>query len=350
MAFGATQEKAKQATTGDEVAFEWPWIPLNGGHKTELKGGIRKIRLLPELNEHGELVVVPVVDRTGKVVKDKMTPVTATETRFTEIWWKFMVDGQERPRRIFVSSDNPWNNPYWEGCSNFVGAKSTEKGSPERKAMKQRFCINVLDRTPVIINADGYPVYADENGVYCLTAAGRKVDVLTGTPEPFNKIRILEQTAGQSGGRHFFQQLVDLIGTVEDSDGVIRDLFEFDVIVKITGADINTNRSAKPTANFKSLEESFIFAPRYDLVTWAKPWPNDAIESLLNGRDYNEVVAEFDIQQYPQLTPVARSVTEEETPFEDSIVGIPKSMIDKANKQRGKKVAAKEEEENLFEE
>lgn len=308
MPFGATQQqKAASTTTEESNQIEWPWIPLNGGHNNEVKGGIRKIRLLPELDANGQLVQIPATDKTGKVIKGKLVAVTATETRFIEVWYKCKIDGKDASRRFFLDANDPWNNPYWNDV-----AKPTEKGSPERKAMKQRFAINVFDRTPVIIDTNGYIIYPDENGVHRLSVTGKIVDAVTGTPAPLNKVRILEQTAGQPNGKHFFQQLMNLLGTVEDSDGNIRDLHEFDVTVKITGADILTNRTANPTANFKPLTDEEIYLPRYNLTEWAKPWPNDAIDDLLGGKDYNDVIAEYKIPQYPELVTFGKKAETEE--------------------------------------
>lgn len=328
MAFGQSvkddqAKRAAKAESGAETTFEWPWIPLNNG--------VRKVRLLPELDERGELVLVPATDRAGKVIKGKMVPVTATEVRFTEIWWKFMVDGQEKPRRIFVDWQNPFDNPFWNEI-----AKPTDKGSDARKAIKQRFAMNVVDKSNIILNKDGYPVYADENNVYFFTAAGKRGEVVSGTPGLLNRIRVLEGSAGQPNGKHFFQQFVDMIGVTEDGEGAVRDLHEFDIMIKITGQGVETRRTARPAANFAPLPDSLIFAPRYNLVDWAKPWPNDAIHDLLSGKDFNEVVEQYGVKVYPELMAVRHEETD---------------AGDKPVKAKSKKVAAKEEseEEDLFE-
>lgn len=364
MAFGQTrQQETRQKTeesSDEKVSFAWPWIPIKGGttdkrgNVTSIKGGLRKVRLLPALDAHGQLVEVPFTDRNGAVVKGKMTTVPATEVRFVEIWWTFMVNGSEKKQRIWIDwqGDGRWNNPFWEGCDGFVGAKAAGKDSDERKAMKEYFAVNVVDKTPVLFDDQGYPVYPDENGKYVITALGTLLkEPLKGDPEPLNQIRILQGTSGRTDppGKHFFQSFVRLIGTVENPDNpkFVYNIHEFDISINVKGAGVSTERSANPTLNLRPLPDEFVFAPRYDLATWAKPWPNEAIEKLFAGHDYFEVMKEYEIQQYPQLKAV-RDPSWDNAPFDDSVPAVsehPEAHTE-AKKSRGKKKV--EESEDLF--
>lgn len=327
MAFGNSLKekpaKREYAEGEQPQTFEWQWMPLNGGNKKdkEVKGGSRKIRLLPEV-------------ANGKVVADEFgKQVTAGESRFLEVWLDVMVDGQMKPRRIILDWRKPFNNPYW----NLV-AQPTEKGSPQRKAQRQKFAINVVDLTPVLVDENSRYVYADENGTYRLSAQGQFVDTPEGKPQPLRKVRILEQSAGDAGGKHFLQQLFDAVNGLEDGDGEPRQPHEVDLLIKVTGIDVDTRRSLRPTANFNSLPDELVFADRYDLDTWTQPWPDEAVIALINGADFNEVVEQFNIQLFPELKPVVN---------EDAVTGETQPLAAPKVKKATKKLS--EDTDKLFE-
>lgn len=294
MAFGQTvkeKPERKQADGDQTQTFEWQWVPLSGGNKKDkvggeqiLKGGSRKIRLLPAIED-------------GKIVTDEYgKQVTATESRFLEVWMDVMVGGQALPRRIILDWRKQFDNPYW----NLV-AQPTEKGSPQRKAQKHKFAINVIDLTPVLTDANGRFVYPNETGQYIVSATGKLTDEVEGKPQPLRKVRILEQSAGDAGGRHFLQQLIDAVSGLEDGDGEPRQPHEVDLLIKVAGVDVDTRRSLRVTANFNALPDELIFAPRYDLENWTRPWPDEAVTALINMADFNQVVDQFNIPLFPEL-------------------------------------------------
>lgn len=357
MAFGQTraQEARKQAKTedsGEETQTRvWPYIPIKAGtadkndNPITLKGGLRRIRMLPALDEHGNLVKVPATDRYGEVIKNGgMVTIPESEVRYVEIWWSVMVNGKMQKRQFWIDwqGEGRWKNPFW------AMANETDKGSDERKALKEYFLINVVDKTPVLFDDKGYPVYPDEKGKFCINALGNKLDTpLTGEPQPLNQIRILQGTSGRTDppGKHFFQQFVNMIGTVEDEDDAkkVFQLHEFDISINVHGAGKSTSRSANSMMNRKPLPDSLVYAPRYDLAAWAKPWPNDAISDLLDGADYFETMKKYEIQQYPQLKAVRPEAVEEQ----EQAVAEPAPRA-----TRGKRATQKLEEpaeEDLFE-
>src|SRR5688572_30304254 len=66
MAFGQTMEekpiRSGQATNedGTPIVYSWQWIPLAGTNSRDngkVKGGVRKIRLLPALDTAGQIIV-----------------------------------------------------------------------------------------------------------------------------------------------------------------------------------------------------------------------------------------------------------------------------------------------------
>lgn len=315
MAFGKSMKVSKQAVNtgdGEQVKYNWHWIPTQSGN--------RLFRILPAI-EQGVAINEPV-----------------SEVRWLETWYDVMVNGTLARRRIILDWQAPWSSPMWKYVS-----ENFEKGSKERKAFKQKFGINVYDRTPVIYDAEGEPIYPNDKNVYNISAKGKVVSVAQGTPLPHNKIRILEGSAGDIGGRHLLQQVADLMESgISDNEGNPRGLHEFDIRLRTTGEGINTNRSVRDMGNFAPLADEVVFAPRYDLDAWATPWPNETLQRLVDGEDFNDIVEEYGLKLFPELTdslpvPTAANVTtvqvdEDDELFADEEVAVVKKPVRKGAK------------------
>jgi len=272
-----------------------PWIPN--------KSGPRTFRLLPDVQSDGTLMTEfdPTLDRTV---------ATITVHRIAEAWVKAMVDGQQVDRKVLLDPFDPWGNPVWKLVS-----KTTEKGSKERRMAqpKQVFHVNVFDLSPVLFQEDGTYLYPNEKNVFCVTANNKLVAPVTSRvkAKPLNQVRILTGSAGDPGGKHLLSQFANLEGTVTDSEGMLLALYELNLIMKTTGEGEKTQRTLQPTAFFNPIEqmvntdgESILTIPRYDLATWTnngKGWDYDAIERILAGEDFNEIVEEYDLKLFPEL-------------------------------------------------
>lgn len=289
MAFGRTL-KAGKSTTGESTnqAFTWQWMSIGNGH--------RKFRILPEV-ENGELVKYPATDSVGKVIKNKFVYSTEAEVRWLEVWYNVMIEGEQKRARIILDWQDPWGNPLWK----YV-AKNFEKGSKERKVFKQRFGVNVIDMTPVLFDDKGGVIYSDINGVFNLNAKSKRTEVVTGDPTPLMQVRILEGSAGDEGGNHLLQQIKDEVETLEDNDGNRREAYEVTLLMKTTGEEIKTKRSVRASSDFTPLDNKYFLLPRYNIAEWAKPYPNEMLERILDGEDYVELVEEYKIVQFPQLS------------------------------------------------
>jgi len=299
MAFGQSMKAQSTKTDdGEKQVYESQWMPKVSGTRT--------FRLLCALDEDKNVILTPRLSSTGKPLtagnkkngEVLMGPEPAEEVGFLSAWWTVMVEGSPQPRRIIMDINVRWSNPLWKHIE-----KNFAKGTPERSAIKTLCALNVYDMTPVI-RYEGNVYYPDDNGEYTVQATlgnGKLVKPVDGDPETLNAIRILEISTGEEGGKHTFQQLKNLVDSVEDTDGLIRRLPEFDLKLRTQGKDIKTTYSIRNTANFKPLPDSVQQLPRYDLKTWLKPWPNEAIIKLIDGEDFNEVVEEYGIQQFPML-------------------------------------------------
>lgn len=320
MAFGSSMKEQKRtggSGDGEKQTYESQWMPK--------VAGVRPFRLLPAMKD-GEVLLTPRLSSTGAELREGnkkngavlMGPEPEEEVGFLSAWWEVMIDGSPQKRRLIMdaSKDNArFNNPLWDYIQ-----KNFAKGAPERSTIKWLCALNVYDMTPVI-HYEGNIYYPDNSKppkyrVQAYIGNGRLVtNPVEGEAAPLNKVRILEISTGEPGGKHTFQQLADLASTVEDSDGLIRRLPEFDLKLTTQGEGIKTIYSIRNTANFKPLSEEVIKLPRYNLHEWLKPWPDDAIVALLDGADFNEVVEEYNITLFPSL-PTATTEEAETNEFD----------------------------------
>lgn len=314
MAFGDASKNmgAKKAVVadGEQKVFESPFMPIGSGRRT--------FRVLP-LMEDGKPKLTPRLSttsgqplregnkRTGAVM---LAQEPESEVAFVYAWWEVMKGGEKKPARFIFAVDN-WMNPLRKHIIETFGKDSKEAKS----TFKTAFAINVYDKSPVFIAPDGKIWYQSESGKFDLLAYGDKGRVVTDKdqlPEvpsdyeaqPLNRVRILEGSYGKPGGKHLFQQLALNATEVEDNDGVLRRLPEFTLrLTTTTGASYtDTSRMIRNLTDFSPVPDEIAALPRYDLETWLKPWPDEAIIRLIDGEDFNEIVEEYKLQLFPTRT------------------------------------------------
>jgi hypothetical protein len=153
-----------------------------------------------------------------------------------------------------------------------------------------RFFVNVFDRTPVILDEQHNPVYPDKHGKYRIA----------GTPVPHNKVLILEGSAGKQGGKHLLQQMITVGENLRSfTTGQSISLMESDLRIITTGSNITTTRVVMPDANQSPIPREQI-AEQFDLVSWLVPFPYDGLQELVEGAEYTDVVARYNVQLYPK--------------------------------------------------
>jgi len=297
MAFGDSMKMAANAsaTANSTDSFMNIWTdPQRGVYRT----GRRVFRILP-VYANGKLVV-------------------PNEVSFAEYWIPIMRKGVQKQQRVMVDFGNRFRNPIWERLYEAMPKEVNGKPNRNRKLANQRFAMNVLDKTKVIKLPDGRYAYPSENGQYYVDSNG-VASKLEGTPTQLNQVRILEGSTGKPGGKHMLRGLGDLVGSVthpEDDERVLQ-LYEFDIVLKVSGEGTDTMRSFNLGGNVQSLTEEYINLPRFDLESWVKPWPHSIINALLDGEDFDEVMQGSGIVLIPQIIKDSTGEEVEEEVFQD---------------------------------
>lgn len=341
MAFGDQSKNYKDSkkntgiagVAGEKKIYVSQWSPLGPGVVI-----FRPLQLV----ENGKLVLTQRKSPNGKLLFDggkksgknpDMAPEPAAETVFMAAWWDVNVDGNTVGRRIMLDPNAGgdvnkarFNNPIWKHI------QDNEITEPmKRSAVKNLFAFNAIDLTPVMRNAAGQIFYPSEQKTWNKLASGdngKIIDPKTNAnskypvelPEhwnadveeaienewatPLNEVRIFMGTYGKplsEGGKHLFTQFEALINTVEDGNGTMLRLGEFNVRCTTTGLLKDTQRQIRDAGNYKPMPMEFNLMPRYDLESWTRPWPNEAVEELLEGRNYTDVVDEYKLVTFPSL-------------------------------------------------
>lgn len=240
--------------------------------------------------------------------------------------WPFMDMGQgKRVFRLLPDPDGDVNTPADEVVAYSLWLPTVRRGDnvksvrvftdwsikaslPEELAKKvqKRFFINVYDRTPVI-RQESYVLYPDHDRKYWKGTKANRTEV-TEKPAPNNSIMILEGSLG--GNKSLMAEIMSLYGDVQNNDGDVLPMTAFDIELSTRGTQLDKVTKAFGGINREPLTQKIITLPRYDLVSWTRAWPNDAILEILGGADFDEVVKNYGIQLY-----VKKLITDEDMPF-----------------------------------
>lgn len=254
-------------------------------------------------------------------------PHGSEEVKIKRHWLALNPDGTWEPKFIYNPNDKRrsvpitvarWNadSGRWDGdernwrnnpIDKWVAAQGEDGVDTDKMYAQELFYLNVLDLTPVRVTEDGVIHYPDEGMKYSAAAANGKKSV-SGT------IKILSGSSGDPNGKSLYANLIRLAKSALNDEGEPIDIYDFEIRLVTTGQGKETNRSfnmgaVRPMpAEYKSLQV-------FDFSNWPQIWPNEAISSLMEGQDYAEVLTEYGIKLYPELTKSkaqARSVSSDE--------------------------------------
>lgn len=202
--------------------------------------------------EEGKDVIVRILDQS---------PV-----EFWSYWLDVNVGGTRQGRSVIVGKDNP--------VKKYMDTLGDQH--PKYRKVSHRARINVLNRTP---------------------------DAST-SGEPMNKVQILEYGPALETEFNTLHQRAR-----KRTDFNIKlSIWEFDLLLittfKIPGD--NKSKSVKPMQHLDDnpLDIAYLSLPRYDLKAVSQPMPNAALQALIDGADYGEVMKSLGRETtYPTYTP-----------------------------------------------
>jgi hypothetical protein len=240
MGFGESMQRNTGAQGGGNVRFESPYLKLPAGER-----------------------IIRIVDEE--------------EVSFWRYFINVNAGGQPRGKPIIVARDNPIKHMMDE-----LG-----EGHAKYRKVERRMVFNVIDRTPIVRWQDGSTIWPNETGLYI----NPDTDQPLVAPElqPNNRMYILEV------GPQLMQNFLHLHQNFRPKDDPSQQLPIQMVDVKITtfGKGFDTKRFASTTDVWGPLPKELADLPRYDLKEITKPMPNDSIQRLLNGDDYNDVLRDL---------------------------------------------------------
>jgi hypothetical protein len=186
-----------------------------------------------------------------------------------------------------------------------------------KEKIKRRFFLNVYDRTRVVKLDDGTIVYPNlQNAYFHKDSATQQMKQLTGAqPKPNNTVMVLEgsvslRTTSSRGG--LLNEIDDLSRTIYNEDGTsLIPITSVDIEMVTRGTGLATARSVHPGMNREPFPVDSATLQVYDLASYTRPYPVDAINALLSGVDYNEVMKSYNIPMMPQLISAGTSESDD---------------------------------------
>jgi hypothetical protein len=196
---------------------------------------------------------------------EKYVRILGEEVTFWRYWIPVNIGGKMQGRPIIAQKDNP--------------IRDNQRLSEDLKKPSRRFLVNVLDLTPVVFHND-VVLYPDENAEYRIDDV-----VVTEKPTPRNKVALLEF------GNSLMNDILAFDGRIRSrlDHSVVLRVDQIDLCLVVTGSGKNRNIRVVPGYNEGPVDVDEI----YDLQSLVTPYPNEAIEELLAGEDYNEVLNKY---------------------------------------------------------
>ena len=278
MPFGRTANQKPSTDTSTKRTFDSPFLSLTGE---------RIVRIV------GDEVQVKRHFWRGVNIGDGKTGEKPIVVARSEV--------DDSGETVFLGYDKApdyWNNPIDEMYrSEYTKEEITTGG----KYPQTRFYVNVFDRTPVFRTDDGifYPeMYLTKDGDI------KSEYVHLGEPIPHNKIMILEQSSGKPTGDHFYNKIIAAAKSLKSRQGKKITIEQCDLRItydlssgrKWNGKPV-PDRNVHPDINQEHL--AYKDEDLYDLYSWLAPWPNVAIQDILEGKVYADVVKEHNIKLFP---------------------------------------------------
>jgi hypothetical protein len=179
------------------------------------------------------------------------------------------------------------------------------------EAIRRRFFMNVLDKSMVVKLDDGSLIYGNNQNQFMVSQNGELVPVTDRKPARNMQIMVLEGSVSSGQGRNgLLNEIEELSKSVFDEDtNELIPITKVDIELVTRGKGLNTNRAVYVGANRDAIPAEVLKMPLYDIDSFAKPFPVDAIKDLLKGSDYTEVLKAYNLTAMPKLIERAETGT-----------------------------------------
>jgi hypothetical protein len=261
-----------------------------------------------EMNENREN---PFLD-TKNGIRIFRLPTGSEEIRVKRYWLAQNDDGKYEPKFGYNPNDKrkafpvivayySAHNEKWIGhtanwranpLDAFVKGLDTE--DQKGKYAQEVFFLNVLDLTPVYVDSEGNVFYPNDTMKYPSAPKTAKKQIS-------GKVRILSGSAGDPDGKSLYANLLRMAKMTMSDEGEIIPIYDYEIRLITSGSGKDTNRNFS-MGKIAPMPVEYATVPVYDLTSMVRPWPNEALESLLEGRmTYPEALKEYEIVTYPKL-------------------------------------------------
>lgn len=222
---------------------------------------------------------------------------------FREWWFDIAVftkdkDGNEKyevkSRPAILSVFNPETGYYdaaesgQDPLSEWYYAKTEDERKALKKFIRTRFAVNIVNRNLVKKNEDGTFIPHQDG-------------------EPLNSVQILTHSGGKEGGKHVLQSIMDCVGDMRNARGKQIAAHMSDLLIRRAGSGFDTRYAI--SVGYNQEEIDFDSFTKYDLESFYKPFPFDALRDMMEGeKDWNTIKEEYNIPQWPQKYNTIRNI------------------------------------------
>jgi hypothetical protein len=178
---------------------------------------------------------------------------------------------EQKERRAILSVFDPNDMGYrtaegkkQDPVTEWFYSLSEEERKAADKKIRTRFAVNVLNRNLFLKLEDGTLARHDEG-------------------EPLDIVQVLSHSAGKEGGTHTYQELIDCTKNIRNIKGKKIEPHESDINIRRTGEGKFSTRYSV-SIGFNQEEVDFSQFQKYDLESFYKPFPFEALTAMQQGR------------------------------------------------------------------
>jgi hypothetical protein len=220
-----------------------------------------------------------------------------------------MVNGKATYRSMIVPERNIIDAAVWDEINAVKADEADEKVRKERISelrkglTKQQFVINVYAPAETEVESGEVKVLKGSWEAHKLVFK----DTLEEVPEEYDgdKPTILIPVNPNGGGTLYAKMITAVQEGASVPNGkkrlIVTDPTQFDLKLAAYGEGQFGKRYDITPAEVYDLDQAVLTIPRYDLAGWVEraTFSDAAIQEIINGDDYEEVVERYRIQKYP---------------------------------------------------